>query len=63
MKYKFTFIQSAKLILAYLSDFAKYRKSHTIIYEKDNLEFKMLLLSHALEKGMSFKDKKNSWGG
>lgn len=31
-------------------------------YKISNLERKMLLLSHALEKGMTFKDKKNGWG-
>ena len=44
-------------------DFRQLRRSHSKQFALANIEFQMLLLSHALEKGMAFKEKKKNWGG
>ena len=44
-------------------DFLQLRRSHSKQFILANIECKMLLLSHALEKGMAFKEKRKNWGG
>ena len=54
-----------KLFKAFIHDFFVYRKAsinNGSLFKKDKMEGKILLLCHALEKGMSFEDKKENWG-
>ena len=51
------------LLSAFISDFYGYRLSHSKKFALANDERIILLLTHALEKGMSFSDKRTSWGG
>ena len=51
------------LLGAFLSDFCEYRLSHSKRFALANNERTILLLSHALEKGMSFSNKRSNWGG
>ena len=44
-------------------DFLQLRRSHSKQFILANIECKMLLLSHALEKGMAFKERTSNWGG
>lgn len=50
-------------LLDYVKDYQQLSRSLSDKYVLSNLERKMLLLSHTLEKGMSFKVKKENWGG
>ena len=51
------------LLTAFISDFYEYWQSHSKKFALANDERTILLLSHALEKGMSFSDKRTNWGG
>lgn len=54
---------SFDLFAAFISDYNEYRISHGKKYTLANDERSILLLSHALEKGMSFTNKRSNWGG
>lgn len=51
------------LFAAFISDYNEYRTSHSNKFTLANDERSILLLSHALEKGMSFTNKRPNWGG
>ena len=55
-------IKTYKIYRAFIIDGYRYQKCHSHIYKLANEERNMLLTSHALEKGMTFKKKKNNWG-
>ncbi|SDF44635.1 Nitroreductase [Bacteroidales bacterium KHT7] len=46
----------------FINDYIYLIRSLSNHYNKSNLERQILLLSHALEKGMTFKEKKTGWG-
>jgi hypothetical protein len=56
-------IEPFNLLKAFLSDYRLYVKAHSRKYALANLECRTLLLSHALEKGMCFVNKRENWGG
>ena len=45
------------------NEFRQLRRSHSKQFFLAKIECQMLLLSHALEKGMAFEEKKDNWGG
>jgi nitroreductase len=64
MRNPFLFIiEPFNLLRAFLSDYSLYMKAHSSKYTLSNLERQTLLLSHALEKGMCFVNKRENWGG
>lgn len=48
------------LLSTFISDFYEYRQSHSKKFALANDERTILLLSHALEKGMSFSNKRTN---
>lgn len=50
-------------LIDYYNDYRQWSRSHSNEFVLANLERRMLLTSHSLEKGMSFKVKKQNWGG
>lgn len=50
-------------LIFYYNDYLQLMKSHSQEFALSNLERQMLLISHTLEKGMSFDTKKHNWGG
>ena len=49
-------------LILFLSDYCCMIRCHSKRYVKSNLERDLLLLGHALEKGMTFENKKDEWG-
>lgn len=55
--------ENISCLIDYVKDYRQLDRSLSDKFALANLERQMLLLSHALEKGMSFKTKKANWGG
>lgn len=55
--------ENIRCLTDYINDYRQLKRSHSDEFALANIERQMLLLSHTLEKGMSFKTKKANWGG
>ncbi len=51
------------LLYSYIYDYKVYKNSKSSKYHIANIERSILLIVHALEKGLSFAHKKKNWGG
>jgi nitroreductase len=49
--------------MAFIADYNLFVDAHSHKYRLSDLECRILLLSHALEKGMCFVNKRQNWGG
>ena len=54
-----------KLFFIFIEDYNRYRKYslyNNSCFRKEKIETQMMLLSHSIEKGMSFEEKRQGWG-
>ena len=53
------------LLQAFIRDYFRYRETslgHNEPFRRDKMNARMMLVGHAIEKGMSFESKKKNWG-